>query len=105
MNESDTGEGDDLFLREEGKVVGVISRRRRQRHVPEEKLAKPDPVPVTSKDAAKRIARRVVDTTVKVSEEEADALALELISQAKAKMDRLAPKPRRSGLLWFLKKK
>jgi len=85
-------EDDDIILRttdEESNShkVGIMSRRPQQRvrHTPP---PKPDVIPLTNDQKVRRVARRVVDTTVKTTEDEANAKALELISNAAVRLER-----------------
>lgn len=96
----------DLILRGEGKVLGIHSTRRTRRK-PEEPAQAPEPKRHTRHEAAEKIARTIVESTVTLTEEEALAKAAELASEAAARMDlgRIAKKKTKTGLLWFLKKK
>ena len=85
-------EDDDIILRaadEEGKThqVGVFSRRKTKRELPTPS-SQPDVVPLTRDQKVRRTARRVVESTVKVTEDEANAQALEHISNAAVRLDR-----------------
>ncbi len=86
----------DLILREGGKVVGIHSRDRSRRK-PEPPQEKPEPKRHTRHEAAKKIARTVVESTVKVTENEALVQAAELISDASERFkrnERLSRKPK-----------
>lgn len=86
-----------------------MSRGPRKKHVAETKPPKPEPQPVTPKGAARRIAQKIVNASATLTPEEADARALELISDAAMQMDaktRMIRKPKsRGGWLSFLKPK
>ena len=97
----------DLVLRDHGNVVGVHSTRKRARVVPEP-VQTPEPHRHSRHEAATKIARAVVESTVKETEEQALAHAQELISDAAerlAKNSKITRKPAsRGGWLSFLKK-
>lgn len=85
-------EDDYIILRttdEEGNShkVGIMSRKPQQRvrHTPP---PKPDVIPLTNDQKVRKVARRVVETSVKVTEDEANAQALELISNAAVRHER-----------------
>lgn len=103
---NDKEELSDITLRADGRPVGIFSRKRRVAPIVSTP-SKPDPVPLTHKQAAAKIARAWVEESVQVTEEKANALALEHISNAaerfkkNSEMRTIKPKKARDWL-WFL---
>ncbi len=97
----------DLVYRQEGHVTGVGPARVRRQRLPEP-AGRPDPVRLSRLEIVKRIARRLLGTTVKVTPEQADARALEHISEAAVRLQRNAeranPPRTRGGLHRMLKR-
>lgn len=89
---------DDIILRATddagvSRKVGIFSRNAKKRDLPTPPQT-PEPKRHTPKEAAQKIARVVVESTVRESEDSANTHAQELITKAAEKMERLAPKKR-----------
>lgn len=87
-------ESDDLILRADRQEIGRMSRRPRKRQYPEP-APTPEPHRHTREEATSKIARTIVESSVKVTEEEALAKAAEYASEAGYRMSKGAVSPRK----------
>ncbi len=95
----------DLILRCERQVVGIMSRRpTRPRH--DGPPPAPEPKKRSPREVIIAIANHIIQSSVKVTPEEADVQALEHISDAATRLERharMVQKPaNRGGLFKFL---